>query len=83
MCLGIPGRVVDTWQDHGILMGKVDFNGVVKRVCLHHVPEAQPGEFVIVHVGFALQVVDEGEARKVFEFLEGMDLLEELKEPES
>ncbi len=63
MCLGIPGRVVDTWQDHGILMGKVDFNGVVKRVCLHHVPEAQPGEFVIVHVGFALQVVDEGEAR--------------------
>jgi hydrogenase expression/formation protein HypC len=83
MCLGIPGRVVDTWQDHGILMGKVDFNGVVKRVCLHHVPEAQPGEFVIVHVGFALQVVDEGEARKVFEFLEGMDLLEELKEPEA
>ncbi len=83
MCLGIPGRVVDTWQDHGILMGKVDFNGVVKRVCLHHVPEAQPGEFVIVHVGFALQVVDEGEARKVFEFLEGMDLLEELREPES
>jgi hydrogenase expression/formation protein HypC len=83
MCLGIPGRVVDTWQDHGILMGKVDFNGVVKRVCLHHVPEAQPGAFVIVHVGFALQVVDEGEARKVFEFLEGMDLLEELREPES
>lgn len=83
MCLGIPGRVVDTWQDHGILMGKVDFNGVVKRVCLHHVPEAQPGEFVIVHVGFALQVVDEGEARKVFDFLEGMDLLEELREPES
>ncbi len=83
MCLGITGRVVDTWQDHGILMGKVDFNGVVKRVCLHHVPEAQPGEFVIVHVGFALQVVDEGEARKVFEFLAGMDLTDELREPES
>ena len=83
MCLGIPGRVVDTWEDHGILMGRVDFNGVVKRVCLHHVPEAQPGEYVIVHVGFALQRVDEAEARKVFEFLEGMDQLDELKAEES
>jgi hydrogenase expression/formation protein HypC len=83
MCLGIPGRVLETWRDHEILMGKVDFNGVVKRVCLHHVPDAQPGEYVIVHVGFALQVVDEAEAHKVFEFLEGMDLLDELRSDQS
>ena len=83
MCLGIPGRVVDTWREHDIVMGKVDFNGVVKRVCLHHVPDAQPGDYVIVHVGFALQRVDEAEARKVFEFLAGMDQLDELKADES
>lgn len=83
MCLGIPGRVVETWRDHEILMGKVDFNGVIKRVCLHHVPDAQPGEYVIVHVGFALQRIDEAEAHKVFEFLEGMDQLDELRVEES
>lgn len=79
MCLGIPGRVVDTWRDHGILMGRVDFNGVIKRVCLEHVPEVVPGEYVIVHVGFALERVDEAEAQKVFDFLAGMDQLDELK----
>ncbi|MEO7271756.1 MAG: HypC/HybG/HupF family hydrogenase formation chaperone [Vicinamibacterales bacterium] len=83
MCLGIPGRILETWQDHEILMGKVDFNGVVKRVCLHHVPEAKPGEYVIVHVGFALQIVDEVEAHKVFEFLDGMNLLDELGSEQS
>jgi hydrogenase expression/formation protein HypC len=83
MCLGIPGRVIETWREHDILLGKVDFNGVVKRVCLHHVPEVQPGEYVIVHVGFALQRVDEDEARKVFEFLDGMDQLDELEVEES
>jgi hydrogenase expression/formation protein HypC len=79
MCLGIPGKVVETWHEHDILMGKVEFSGVLKRVCLAHVPETQPGEYVIVHVGFALQRVDEVEAQKVFAFLDGMDLLDELK----
>jgi hydrogenase expression/formation protein HypC len=79
MCLGVPGRVVETWTEHDILLGKVDFNGVIKRVCLAHVPDVRPGEYVIVHVGFALQQVDEAEARKVFEFLDGMDQLDELK----
>lgn len=83
MCLGVPGRVVETWHEHGILMGRVDFNGIVKRVCLHHVEDVAPGEYVIVHVGFALQRVDEAEARKVFEFLEGMDQLDELRTGES
>ena len=78
MCLGIPGRVVETWRDHEILMGKVDFGGVLKRVCLEHVPQVQPGEYVLVHVGFALSQIDEAEAHKVFAFLEGMDQLDEL-----
>ena len=59
-------------------MGKVDFGGVLKRVCLEHVPEVQPGEYVLVHVGFALSQIDEAEAHKVFAFLEGMDQLDEL-----
>jgi hydrogenase expression/formation protein HypC len=80
MCLGIPGKVVETFREHDVLMGKVDFSGVFKRVCLEHVPEVQPGEYVIVHVGFALQRVDEEEALRVFEFLNEMKQLEELKE---
>lgn len=81
MCLGIPGRVLDSWLDHGIRMGRVDFDGVVKRVCLEHVPGAAPGDYVLVHVGFALSQIDEIEARQVFAFLEGMAQLDELAVP--
>ena len=81
MCLGIPGKVTETYREHDVLMGKVDFGGVCKRVCLEHVPEVQPGEYVIVHVGFALQRIDEAEARRVFEFLEGLNQLDELDVP--
>ena len=80
MCLGIPGKVVETFREHGILMGKVDFGGVSKRVCLDHVSEVVPGEYVLVHVGFALARIDEAEARRVFDFLEGMEQLGELDE---
>ena len=58
MCLGIPGKVVETYREHELLMGKVDFGGVCKQVCLEHVPEARPGEYVLVHVGFALARID-------------------------
>ena len=81
MCLGIPGKVIETHQEHEILMGKVDFGGVLKRVCLEHVPEARPGDYVLVHVGFALSMIDEVEAQRVFAFLDGMDDLGELKVP--
>ena len=79
MCLGIPGKVVQTYCENDVLMGKVDFGGVFKRVCLEHVPEAQPGSYVIVHVGFALSAIDEAEAQRVFAFLEEMSQLEELE----
>ena len=78
MCLGIPGRVTETHREHDVLMGRVDFGGVFKRVCLEHVPEVQIGEYVIVHVGFALARIDEAEAKQVFAFLEGMNELSEL-----
>lgn len=81
MCLGIPGKVVECYREHGLLMGKVDFSGIVKRVCLEHVPEVQVGAYVLVHVGFALQTIDEEEARRVFEFLDGMKQLDELEAP--
>lgn len=79
MCLGAPGRVVETYDEHGLRMAKVDFGGVRQRVCLEHTPEAQPGDYVIVHVGFALSVIDAEEARQVFAFLEQMHELEDLR----
>jgi hydrogenase expression/formation protein HypC len=81
MCLAIPGKVVETSREHDVLMGKVDFGGVLKRVCLEHVPQVRLGEYVLVHVGFALNTIDESEARRVFELLEGMNQLDELSVP--
>jgi hydrogenase expression/formation protein HypC len=79
MCLGIPGRVVAIYREHDVLMGKVEFGGICKRVCLEHVPEVTLGEYVLVHVGFALSRIDETEARFVFDFLETMNQLEEIR----
>lgn len=80
MCLGVPGKVVETYREHDVLMGKIDFGGVFKRVCLEHVPEVQIGEYVLVHVGFALSRIDEDEAQQVFRLLEEMNQLDEVKE---
>lgn len=81
MCLAIPGRVIELAREHDVLMGKVAFGGVTRRVCLEHVPEVQPGDYVLVHVGFALSRVDEAEARRIFEFLAEMDELGEVEPP--
>ena len=81
MCLGIPGKVVETYREHDVLMGKVSFDGVCKRVCLEHVPDVRLGDYVLVHVGFALSRIDEDEAQRVFEFLRSMNQLDELQEP--
>ena len=64
MCLAIPGKVVEMFQEHDVQMGKVDFGGVFKRVCLDHVPDVRIGQYVIVHAGFALSVIDEAEAQQ-------------------
>jgi hydrogenase expression/formation protein HypC len=79
MCLGIPGRVVEIRQDADLPMGTVDFGGVRREVCLAYVAdEIAEGDFVIVHVGFALSRVDEVEARRTFEILREMGALEEV-----
>jgi hydrogenase expression/formation protein HypC len=83
MCLGIPGEVVETYEEHEMRMAKVDFGGVFKRVCLEHTPEAKIGDYVIVHVGFALQVIDQAEAQQVFAFLKQMNDLQELEYDDS
>jgi hydrogenase expression/formation protein HypC len=70
MCLGVPGRVLEVVDEGDVVMGKVDFGGICRRVCLEHVPEAKPGDYVLVHVGFALARLDESEARRVFELLD-------------
>jgi len=82
MCLAVPGRILSIEGDDPILRsGKVDFAGVLKRVNLSYVPDANVGDYVLVHVGFALSIVDEVEAVKVFEYLRTMgDLAEELGE---
>jgi hydrogenase expression/formation protein HypC len=72
MCLGIPGRVVEIRDDAGLPMGKVDFGGVRKEACLAYIPEVQLGDYVIVHVGFAISRVDEDEAMKTLEILNAM-----------
>jgi hydrogenase expression/formation protein HypC len=81
MCLGIPGRVIDTYREHDVLMGKVEFGGVAKRVCLEHIPDVRAGEYVLVHVGFALSRIDEAEAARIFAFLGEMNQLDELEAP--
>lgn len=79
MCLGIPGRILDIRDDRGLAMGMVDFGGVKREICLAYVAnEVVPGDYVVVHVGFAITRVDEAEARRTFEALKEMSQLEEL-----
>jgi hydrogenase expression/formation protein HypC len=79
MCLGIPGRVEEVFTDGDVRCAKVAFGGITKRVCIEHVPDVVPGEFVLVHVGFALARIDEDEAERVFDLLRELDQLADLE----
>jgi hydrogenase expression/formation protein HypC len=76
MCLGIPGRITEIRDEAGLAMGKVDFGGVRKDACLAYLPEAKLGDYVIVHVGFAISRVDEAEALKTLQILDEMGVME-------
>jgi len=81
MCLAVPGKILSIEEaDPTFRTGRVDFAGIVKSVSLSYLPEAVVGDYVLVHVGFALSIVDEKEAAQVFEYLRQMGELEELKE---
>jgi hydrogenase expression/formation protein HypC len=78
MCLGIPGKVMEIRAEAGLPMGRIDFGGVRKEACLAYVPDVEPGDYVIVHVGFAISQVDEEEALRTLELLEQMgDLVQQ------
>jgi hydrogenase expression/formation protein HypC len=80
MCLGIPGRIVEVRQAEGLPMGVVDFGGVRREVCLSYVADdVKVGDYAIVHVGFAISLVDEAEAKRTFDVLREMSQLDELE----
>ena len=69
MCLGVPAKIVDLYEKNGLQMARVDFGGVERETCLAYVPEAKVGDYCIVHVGFALNLISEEEARETMELL--------------
>lgn len=80
MCLAIPGKIIETGQSDGLKMAKVSFGGMVKQVCLEYTPEAQPGDYVLVHVGFALSRLNPEEAERTYKLLEELGQLGELQD---
>ncbi len=78
MCLAIPGKVMEIHEADGVRMGKTNFGGIVKQVCLQYTPDVVPGDYVLVHVGFALNKVDEAEAERTYKALEDLNQLDEL-----
>jgi hydrogenase expression/formation protein HypC len=79
MCLAIPGQVIETLELDGIKLAKVSFGGVIKQICVEYTPDAAPGDYVLVHVGFALSKVDKEEAERTFKLLEELDQLDEIR----
>jgi hydrogenase expression/formation protein HypC len=82
MCLAIPGKVISTYEAGGMHMAKVQFGGVVREACLEYVPETQIGQYVLVHVGFAISTIDEEEAQRTYEALAELGQLSELDSPD-
>lgn len=79
MCLGVPGKIIEKYERNGLQMGKIDFGGTVREACLAYVPETEVGDYVIVHVGFAISALSEEEAQATLEMLnEIMNLEDEI-----
>jgi hydrogenase expression/formation protein HypC len=69
MCLGIPGKITEVYEQNGLRMGKIDFGGVTREACLAYVPEAKLGDYTLIHVGFAISVLSESEAEETLMYL--------------
>jgi hydrogenase expression/formation protein HypC len=78
MCLGIPGEIVEVRDEQGLRFGKVQFGGIARDVCLEYVPEATRGDYVVVHVGFAIALIDREEAERAYRILEELGQTAEL-----
>jgi len=78
MCLGIPGEIIDVGEREGLRVGKVRFAGITREVCLEYVPEAGAGDYVVVHVGFAISKIDAAEAQRTYRILEDLGQTAEL-----
>jgi hydrogenase expression/formation protein HypC len=82
MCLAIPGKIVEFHESHGMRMSKVDFGGITREACLEYIPDAKLGDYVLVHVGFAISKVDEEEAARTYQYLREMGQLDEVASPD-
>lgn len=83
MCLGVPGKIVETYEKGGLQMAKVDFGGIFREACLSYVPEAQVGEYCVIHVGFAISILSESDAMETLELLKQMSDIEAELGPET
>jgi hydrogenase expression/formation protein HypC len=83
MCLAIPGKILTSEIHNGVRTGKVQFGGITREACLDFVPEADIGDYVMVHVGFAISRVDSAEAERTYQILQSMGVLEAELSPES
>lgn len=83
MCLGVPGKIIELYETGGLKMGKVDFGGVVREACLSYVPEAKIGDYTLIHVGFALNLISEQEANETMELLRQIITLEDEIGPQT
>lgn len=81
MCLAIPGKISGLHESSGVPMAKVDFGGITREACMSYLPDSKIGDYVLVHVGFAISKVDEEEAERTYQYLSEMDQLSELEDP--
>ena len=83
MCLGVPGKIIEINEKSGLQMAKVDFGGIFREACLEYVPEAQVGDYCIIHVGFAISLLSESEAIETLDLLKQIADIEEELGPET
>ena len=83
MCLGVPGKIIEIYERNGLKMGKIDFGGITREACLSYVPEAKLGDFALVHVGFALNLISEQEAQETLALLNEIAAFEEEFGPDT
>jgi hydrogenase expression/formation protein HypC len=83
MCLAIPGKIVELEEEGSMRMGRIDYGGITRQACLAYIPDPRIGEYVMVHVGFAISKVDAEEAARTYQYLAEMNQLEEIAAPEA